>query len=190
MSDPPSAADVLETPRLRLRPPRDEDVEPLFAIQGDADAMRFTFHARDREATRRHLRAWDRTRTREGWAPWTVLAKEDGAVIGWGGLGRDPDDPRWGPEVVYFLRRDRWGRGLATELARAALRLAFEERGLREVTAFVRPENAASQRVLAKCGFRRVGPVPELGRDRYTVTGAAWRAACGGRETAAGATGP
>lgn len=177
MSDSTLAPPALETRRLRLRAPRDEDVAPLFAIQGDADAMRFTFRADDAGATRRHLRTWERSRATHGHAPWTVEAKDDGAVIGWGGLGRDPDDARWGPEVVYFLARDRWGRGLATELVEAALHLAFEELGLPEVGAFVRPENAASRRVLAKCGFRRMGHVPAMERDRYAIDRATWRAA-------------
>lgn len=180
MSEPPAAPPVLETRHLRLRAPRPEDVAPLFAIQGDARAMRFTFHAPDEATTRRYLEGWERSRAGRGFAPWTLIAREDDAVVGWGGLGIDPDDPRWGPEVVYFLAPDRQGRGLATELVGAALRLAFDRLGLPEVGAFARPENAASRRVLEKCGFRRVGFVAEMERDRYVVDADAWR-----RETGA-----
>lgn len=175
MSDPRPPDATAETPRLLLRPPRPDDLDALHAIQADAEAMRFTWRAPDREATRRFLEGWGHTAATEGFAPWTVVAKQGGEVLGWGGLGRDPDDPRWGPEVLYFLRPEAWGRGLATELVEAALADAFGRVGLAEVGAFARPGNHASRRVLEKCGFRRAEFVPAMERDRWSITAGAWR---------------
>jgi ribosomal-protein-alanine N-acetyltransferase len=57
----------------------------------------------------------------------------------------------------YVLRKDYWGRGLATEAARAVLRLGFECLDLRRIIADCFVLNPASQRVLEKLGMRREG---------------------------------
>lgn len=177
MTGPPTA----ETPRLRLRPPEPSDVDALFAVQGDPQAMRSTWCAPDREATARFVARHAARFAEDGYAPWTAVSRGDGRILGWGGLCRDPDAPYWGPEIAYFLHPACWGRGLATELVRAALALAFDACGLEHVSAFARPENRASTRVLAKAGFARVEWVPELARDRYALAAHAWRTGGGGR---------
>lgn len=165
MSAPPS----IETPRLLLRAPEPGDVDDLFEIQGDREAMRHTFVAADRAATARYLEAHAARFVRDGFAPWTAVLKAERRIIGWGGLNRDPGQPRWGPEVSYFVHRAFWGRGLATELVLASLRHAFVDLDLPWVSAFTRPANAASRRVLQKAGFRLAGYVVELERDRYVI---------------------
>jgi RimJ/RimL family protein N-acetyltransferase len=95
--------------------------------------------------------------------------RDDERVVGWGGLGVDPFDPGWGPEVSYFFHPAHWGRGLATELVRASLEHGFGALTLRAIGAFARPENAASIRVLEKCGFRLLGWEPALERNHYEV---------------------
>jgi len=149
-------------------------VEALFAIQEDAKAMRHTRIAPDRDATARFLEAHTARFSQDGFAPWTALLRSQGCVVGWGGLLRDPEAPHWGPEVAYFLHRDYWGRGLASELVRAALRLAFGDLDLAEVAAFTRPENHRSRRLLERTGFAFAGHVPELERDRYAIHRRAW----------------
>ena len=65
-------------------------------------------------------------------------------------------------EVVYALRQDRWGQGLATEAARAVLDWAFETPPVREIKAFTRPPHAASRRVMEKARMEFQGET-----DRY-----------------------
>jgi RimJ/RimL family protein N-acetyltransferase len=163
MSAPPTR----HTRQLVLRAPEAADVDPLFAIQGDADAMRFTWCAPDRDATAAFLASHAARFAEDGFAPWTALLREDGRVAGWGGLNRDPKATHYGVEVAYFFDRRCWGRGLATELVQESLAHAFEDLALPEVGAFVRPENRASVRVLEKNGFARLRFVPELERDEY-----------------------
>jgi RimJ/RimL family protein N-acetyltransferase len=154
------------TRQLLLRAPEPADADALFAIQGDAEAMRFTFCAPDRAATAAFLASYERRGDLDGFAPWIAQLAEDGRVAGWGGLNVDPKAPHYGVEVAYFFDRRCWGRGLATELVLEALRYA-RELGLAEVGAFVMPENRASVRVLEKAGFARTRFVPELARDEY-----------------------
>jgi ribosomal-protein-alanine N-acetyltransferase len=172
MTKPPTR----RTSRLLLRAPKTADVEPLFAIQGDSEAMAFTFCSPDREATAAHIGSYAARFGEDGFAPWTVLLEAEGRVIGWGGLNKDPSAPEWGVEVAYYLDRAYWNQGLATELVRESLAYAFEELGLEEVGAFARPENVASVRVLEKCGFERIRFVPELERDEYRISAERWRA--------------
>jgi ribosomal-protein-alanine N-acetyltransferase len=157
----------LETPRLRLRPLALTDVPAHFAYLGDAGAMRHTQVARDLRDCRRRLAVHEYRRRHDGYAPWTVIDKTDGRIVGWGGLYDDPFDPGWGVEVGYAFHPEVWGRGYATELVTVCLQIADDVLALPEVGAFARPQNAASRRVLEKCGFQELGFVPALKRMQY-----------------------
>lgn len=170
MSGPPTVL----TRSLRLRATVPEDVDPLHEIQGDRAAMAHTYWAPDRDATAAWLEAYARRCARDGFAPWTAELRADRRVVGWGGLNVDAADPRWGPEVAYFVHPAHQGRGLATEIVRAALGWAFGGLDLESVTAFARPGNAASIRVLEKSGFVLAGFVEALDRNRYTTDRRTW----------------
>lgn len=154
----------LETDRLHLRPPRLSDVPALFSFLGDPVAMRHTHVDKTLRGCRRRIALHERRRRVDGCAPWAVMEKTNGRIVGWGGLYEDPFDPGWGPEVGYAFHPDAWGRGYATELALAALKLADEELALREVSAFAAPDNGASCRVLEKIGFREERFIPQMRR--------------------------
>jgi RimJ/RimL family protein N-acetyltransferase len=83
-------------------------------------------------------------------------------------------------ELGYRLRRAAWGRGLATEGARALLRHAFATLHHPAVDACAHPDNAASIHVMVKCGMRRVGsfihPRIPLEVVRYMVERDEWPA--------------
>jgi RimJ/RimL family protein N-acetyltransferase len=85
-----------------------------------------------------------------------VTENETGAVIGEAGLypmnGVGPDI-----ELGYALGTPWWGRGYATEAARAILHAAFENLGVERVVAVAKRENTGSLHVLDKLGFRMEG---------------------------------
>jgi RimJ/RimL family protein N-acetyltransferase len=155
---------VLHTERLILRPIEDSDLDPLYEIQGDRDHMRLTFWAESRAACEGWLRRYESLREVNGFAPWTTVNREDGRVIGWGGLNTDPSAPGWGVEVSYFIHPSYEGRGFATEIVGASLRHGFAEHALQEICAFAMPENHGSIRVLDKCGFGFLRFEPALAR--------------------------
>jgi ribosomal-protein-alanine N-acetyltransferase len=154
----------IETARLMLRPPRLADVPSLFRFLGDRDAMRYTHCDTTLRDCRRRIAVHEWRRRRDGYAPWTVIARADSRIIGWGGLYNDPFDPGWGAEVGYFFDPADWGRGYASELVSACADLADRVLGLPAVCAFARPENAASRRVLEKSGFTVVEYVAAMQR--------------------------
>ena len=91
-------------------------------------------------------------------------------------------------ELGYFVEPSRWGEGIATEARIAARDEAFDRCGVDELIGRCRVENAASARVLAKVGFRRLrlfelddGIVVEIHR----IQRANWTAPAGRRERSA-----
>ena len=157
-------APVLTTARLLLRPPRPSDVASFFAFLGDPAAMRFSRCQSSVRECRRWLALFEWQRRRVGFAPWAVLTRGNGQLIGWGGLYEDPFDPRWGVELGYLLHPAAWGKGHATELARVCLAWADEKLDAPEVWAFVHPDNTASRRVLDRAGFAQVRLLPDKNR--------------------------
>jgi RimJ/RimL family protein N-acetyltransferase len=164
----------IETLRLTLRAFQDDDIDPLFAIQGNHDAMRYTHVAESRQDCAHWHRTFAALESTCGFAPWTVVLRAAGCVIGWGGLSIDPFDPGWGVEVSYYFHPAYWGRGYATELVRATLQYGFDVLALEVIGAFVRPANVASVGVLEKCGFTLRGYEPRLERNRYEIQRSAW----------------
>ncbi|MGH3146239.1 MAG: GNAT family N-acetyltransferase, partial [Rubrobacter sp.] len=72
------------------------------------------------------------------------------------------------PELAYELLPQVWGRGLATEAARACVRHAFEAVGLERVIAGADAPNVASLRVMEKLGMKPIGSInPHLPEDPY-----------------------
>src|SRR4028118_601301 len=100
--------------------------------------------------------------------PWThgfsMVEQVRGAVVG-SCAYKGPPDQDGAVEIAYGVDAEYQGRGYATEAARALVDFAFQSRQVHLVRAHTRPENGASTKVLAKCGFERVGEVidPEDG---------------------------
>jgi len=101
------------------------------------------------DALERHLAAWDR----HGFGPSLFFDRETGAFVGRGGLNRVTVLGADEVEVGYALLPTYWGRGLATEIARASIATAFDDLGFDSVVGFTLVDNAASRHVLEKCGM-------------------------------------
>ncbi len=157
----------LQTERLLLRPPTLRDVPTLFEFLGDPLAMQHTHLDSSLRQCRRRIAVHERRRRRDGTAPWTVLARQGGGIVGWGGIYEDPFDPGWGVELGYAFHPRVWGRGYATEFAGFSVDYADRVLALPELNAFAKADNAASRRVLENAGFEELGFEPALGRLRY-----------------------
>jgi RimJ/RimL family protein N-acetyltransferase len=131
--------------------------------------MKFTFWAESRAACEAWLRRHADGRRVNGFAPWTIVHRQERRVIGWGGLSIDPHAPGWGPEVSYFIHPSCQGKGFATELVRFSLTYGFGKLGLRRIGAFAMPANGASIHVLEKCGLKFLRYEPALERNHYEI---------------------
>jgi RimJ/RimL family protein N-acetyltransferase len=147
----------VETQRLLLRGWRDEDLEPYARMCADPEVMRFIGDGSilTREGSEgqisRFLRHWDE----RGFGLWALEEKGGGAFVGFAGLAHQEDwvEGEHKTEVGWRLDRSFWGRGLATEAARASVAHGFETLGLERIISIIQPENYASRKVAEKAGL-------------------------------------
>lgn len=144
---------ILETPRLILREFRPDDVDALALTLSDAETMRFYPSPFDRAG----VEDWifhNRVRyRRDGHGLWAMILKSSGELIGDCGLTFQDAGGTNEIEIGYHVRRDLWGRGLATEVARACRDYGFAHMPVERLISLIRPENMASRRVAEKNGM-------------------------------------
>jgi RimJ/RimL family protein N-acetyltransferase len=157
----PTIMEIAVTQRLILRHFRTSDAEAMDRVLGDAYVMRFGDGVQAPDRVRFWIRReiTDRYRT-WGFGKWAVVEKASGDVIGYCGLAKFNDRVLPGEvEIGYRLARSHWGKGYATEAARAVVSCAFDTLELPRVIAVIDPENVASLRVAEKLGMRYVRDV-------------------------------
>jgi RimJ/RimL family protein N-acetyltransferase len=149
-----NALEELRTPRLLLQRPRSEDFADLFRMHSDPRVMATLGGVRSEAVTRAQLDDLVAHWERHGFGPWMLRAPEDRRFLGRGGLRHVVVGGRPEVELLYALIPDAWGQGLAGELARESLRVAFTELSLPDVVAFTLPHNARSRAVMERAGFQ------------------------------------
>jgi RimJ/RimL family protein N-acetyltransferase len=162
---------VLETDRLILRPLTTGDVLPLHRILNEEDILHYFPNPASPSVERvekligRQLAHWEE----HGMGWWGVVPQGQEELIGWSGLQFLPETDE--VEVGYLLSRAYWGKGLATEAAKAALTFGFQTLGLTQIVGLVHPQHIASQRVLEKAGLTFVNRAEYFGMAmlRYAI---------------------
>jgi [ribosomal protein S5]-alanine N-acetyltransferase len=161
----------LETDRLVIRPLREDDAAALHEVWSDPETMRFipAEPAASVDETLGRVRRHVDRHQASGLALWAVEERETAEVVGVCGLfpveGTGPE-----VEVAYHIARRHWGRGIATEAARACVAAGLAA-GLPQILAFAYPGNVASIRVMEKIGMRPNGRLRVYGLElvRYTT---------------------
>ena len=147
--DPP-----LETPRLRLRQLRLEDLEALHAIQSDPEHMRFYPHPFSLEETR----AWIERRLSEyaerGYSLWAVTDRATGEFLGNVGPVHQVVDGVRELELGWSITPRRARQGIASEAALASRDWCFSELGTDHLISLIRPAHEASRGVAERVGMR------------------------------------
>ena len=153
----------LETERLIFQDWNATDLEPLHSLCADPSVMQFVGDGEP----------WSRARTDQfvataremsqtlGYCRWPVIDKACSAVIGFCGFVPASD----GAEIGWRLAKEYWGRGLATEAARAVLKHGFESLGFQRIIATVQSPNRASMRVVEKLGMKAESSFHRNGRE-------------------------
>lgn len=181
-ADPP--IELPSTPRIRLRRLRPDDAALLDALDHDDGVLRFIDWHPPTFAEQQAVVA-DRIAAYSRWPNHGRFAAEspEGEFLGWFGLpvADDPAVPRLG----YRLHHRFWGSGLATEGGRALVDHAFRRLGAAAVQADTMFVNAASRRVMEKCGLRYLrtfhvsfdDPLPgtDQGEVLYQITREQWQ---------------
>lgn len=149
----------LTTSRLRLRPLIEEDFPFMYRLQSDPVVMRFIRAAATEEApVRERMAIWLRYGAENpGFGVFLIEAIDSDQAIGHGVFRHADYKPGRDIEVGYVIAPEFAGQGLATECVQGMQAHAVEKLNLEKLVAYTDPENAASNRVLEKCGFVRDG---------------------------------
>src|SRR5690349_1624069 len=155
----------IQTDRLILRPFEPSDAKAAFGWFGDPVVMQFTPAGPDKsvEATRARLVGYQNHQKAHGFSKWLILERDSGVAIGDSGL-LVLQDYGW-VDLGFRFVQPYWGKGLATEVASAWVRTAFDDLGVTRLGAFVHPQNVASNRVLQKVGFSEQRREMVMGMD-------------------------
>lgn len=143
---------AIETERLKLRMISRDDLDELARLFADPEVVKYVGNGKpsSREDAEKAIDSMTARWQKDGFGRWIAADKVTGRFLGFGGLRS-----LFGtPEVVYHLAKQNWGKGLATELARAALRFGFQDRGFASIVAIAKPLNVASIHVMEKLGMK------------------------------------
>ncbi len=145
----------LQTDRLLLRRWLDSDRIPFQAMNADPRVMEFFPSPLSPEDSDALIARAESHFDRHGFGPFAVELLENNFFIGFIGLSIPNFDAPFMPavEIGWRLACDCWGRGLATEGARAVIRYAFEDLRLGSLVSFTVPGNLRSRRVMEKLGM-------------------------------------
>lgn len=146
---------MIDTERLCLKPFSTDDLDIIYKIYSDREIMRYMpLDYMDEAAAEKHLK-----RIVLGWScsplvdlELLVSAKETGEKIGRCHIQIDAETDS--AMVGWLLLKKEWNKGYATEIGKALLDYSFDALGVHRAFALCNPENAASRRVLEKCGMR------------------------------------
>jgi RimJ/RimL family protein N-acetyltransferase len=143
----------IETPRLIIRPLRAEDAEPLARLWTDPQVTAFMGGPRDYASLLANLTEDARVDPPPQWDLWPVVEKSSGQVIGHCGLLDKEVDGRDEIELGYVFAVSAWGKGYASEAARALVDFGLGALGLTRLISLIEPENTASVHVAEKAGL-------------------------------------
>jgi len=150
----------IETARLRLRPFTLDDLNSFASICSEPEVMKYIGAGKpvSKEEAEPHLSGYINYWEKHGFGRFAVTHKQRGELIGYCGFRvfnypelRLFDDTH---EIVFPVKKSSWGKGLASEAARACLRYGFEHLKFELIVAITRSENIASQEVLERIGMK------------------------------------
>jgi RimJ/RimL family protein N-acetyltransferase len=143
----------LTTKRLGFRHWTDSDMPFAHALWGDSRVTAFIGGPFSESEIAKRLQTEMRTREQCGVQYWPTFLLQTNEHVGCAGL-RPYDEAAGILEMGVHLRAEYWGMGMAVEAGRAVVRYAFDVLNAKALFAGHHPENAASQRLLSRLGFR------------------------------------
>ncbi|MFT6388363.1 MAG: ribosomal-protein-alanine N-acetyltransferase [Cellvibrionaceae bacterium] len=146
----------LKTERLLLRQWKEDDFDVFDAINADADVMEFYPDIQSSEESFNMAQYFQMLILQKGWGFWAVERLSDNSFIGFVGLNEPTCDLPVTPcvEIGWRLSKESWGKGYATEAAKAVLKFAFNELKLNHVYSFASVANIRSRSVMEKIGMK------------------------------------
>jgi ribosomal-protein-alanine N-acetyltransferase len=148
---------LITTARLAMRPFSMDDVDELHRLWIDPDVRKFLWDDQviPLETAVAVVESGVESFLRNGFGFWAICLKNRAGLIGFSGLRHFTEDGAESGEVeiLYGVAPEQWGKGIATEAAKAVLRYGFVDLKLNRIYAGADPPNAASFRVIEKLGM-------------------------------------
>lgn len=150
--------DAIQTERLILRKFKETDVNDLFELDSDPEVHEYlgnnpvTSKDRCREIISDLLQQYEKYDI----GRFAVELKETGEMVGWSGLKYETTLEKFGPyyDLGYRYKKKHWGKGIAKEAAIASLNFGFNDLNLEKICAGAHIDNAGSNYLLKKLGFK------------------------------------
>ena len=148
---------IITTPRLRLRLWKPEDLAPFAAMNADPRVMEFYPDVLTRAESDAVAARIDEGFARHGFGLWALEIPGVAEFAGFVGLSVPRFEAAFTPcvEVGWRLGAEHWGRGYASEAAKAVLVHGFGTLGLSEIVSFTATQNLRSQAVMQRIGMER-----------------------------------
>jgi len=148
---------VIETERLILRTWKESDAEAYFEINQDPKVLEFLPGPLTMDTVKRFIADMNQRFADHGYTLWAVEEKTTGAMMGFIGFSSPSWKAHFIPcvEIGWRLGSQYWGKGYATEGAKAVLEYGFKNFGWNEIVSFTVPNNVRSIRVMKKIGMKR-----------------------------------
>ena len=142
-----------ETERLLLRTFRLEDIDEVMKFWGNAEVMKYCYGAGSRERVEKSISHYAQNHEIRGFSVYIVIIMETGEIIGACGYNSTKNADEI--ELIYHYKKESWGKGYATEAAKACIKYASENcKNINKITASVDPRHNASMKILEKLGFK------------------------------------
>ncbi len=124
-------------------------------MNADPEVMRYFPALLSAEQTNAGIDIWRQQFAERGWSNWAVELQDTGEFMGFIGLSVPRRQLPFSPcvEIGWRLKRAAWGRGYATEGAKACLRVGFDQLGLDEIVSFTSLTNLPSVAVMKRIGM-------------------------------------
>jgi RimJ/RimL family protein N-acetyltransferase len=147
---------MIQTTRLCLRRWVEGDREPFAALNSDSRVMEFMPGCLSRVESDLLLDRLERQFDERGFGLYAAELREQHLFVGFAGLSIPNFEAHFTPcvEIGWRLNTDSWGRGLATEAAKAIVEVAFGPMQIEALVSFTVPTNVRSRRVMEKIGMR------------------------------------
>ena len=161
---------TLTTDRLVLRPWTQSDLEPLASMNADSRVMEYFPGIKSLAESEKEMESLQKHIEKYGWGFWAASLGETGQWIGLIGLKHVSIEAHFTPavEVGWRLEATFWGKGYATEGARASLKYGFEVLKVPEIVSYTPTHNIPSRRVMGRIGMRH-DPKDDFDHPRLPV---------------------
>jgi RimJ/RimL family protein N-acetyltransferase len=152
---------ILETERFFLRELIEEDVDGFYELDSDPEVHRYLGNSpvSDKQKLLEIIKYVQQQYIENGIGRWAIIDKQANEFIGWCGLKLVKDNINNQSnyyDLGYRLIRKHWGKGIATETAKASIDYGFNVLQLKEIIAAIHCDNDASNYVVKKLGFELI----------------------------------